>query len=145
MSDQSREELAEIAERWVVEGWQKGNVEGVLAMYSDDFIDLSHPSGSIASREENAAAVADLYVAFPDFFVTIDFLIIDEETGRVAIRWTARGTHQGRFFGMEATGNKVVFHGIETLTIANGLITERTGDWDAIEILQQLGVRLWVG
>ena len=145
MSEHTRAELTEIAERWVVEGWQRANIEGVLAMYSDDFVDLSHPSGKVSSREENAAALADLYVGFPDFFVTIDFLIVDEETARLAIRWTARGTHQGRFFGIEPTGNKVVFHGIETLKIVNHLITERTGDWDAIEILQQLGVRLWMG
>lgn len=145
MSAHTRAALAEIAERWVAEGWQKGNVEGVLTMYAGDFVDLSHPSGKVATREENARALADLYRAFPDFFVSIDFLIVDEEAGRVAIRWTARGTHQGRFFGIEPTGNNVVFHGIETLKIVAGLITERTGDWDAIEILQQLGVRLWVG
>jgi steroid delta-isomerase-like uncharacterized protein len=145
MSGRTRQDLSDIAERWVVEGWQKGNVEGVLAMYSDDFVDLSHPSGQRATREDNARALADLYSAFPDFFVTIDFLIVDDETGRVAIRWTARGTHEGRFFGIEPTGNHVVFHGVETLKIENGLIVERTGDWDAIEILQQLGVRLWMG
>ena len=111
MSEHTRAELTEIAERWVVEGWQRANIEGVLAMYSDDFVDLSHPSGKVSSREENAAALADLYVGFPDFFVTIDFLIVDEETARLAIRWTARGTHRGRFFGIEPTGNKVVLFG----------------------------------
>jgi steroid delta-isomerase-like uncharacterized protein len=145
LSGQSRDELVAIAGRWVEEGWQKGNVEGVLALYSDDFVDLSHPSGQASSREVNVRAISDLYSAFPDFFVTIDFLIVDTEAGRVAIRYTARGTHWGRFFGIEPTGNPVRFHGLETLKIANGLITERTGDWDAIEILQQLGVRLWVG
>ena len=98
-----------------------------------------------ATREKNVRGIQELYRAFPDFFVTIDFLIADVETGRVAIRWTARGTHRDRYFGVEATGNHVVFHGIETLKVANGLIVERTGDWDAIEILQQLGVRLWMG
>lgn len=145
MSNHSREELIQIAERWVTEGWRKGNVDAVLSMYSEDFVDLSHPSGHRATREENVRAIADLYAAFPDFFVDIDFLIVDTETGRVGIRWTAHGTHRGTFFSIQPTGNRVVFHGIETLKIENGLIVERTGDWDAIEILQQLGVRLWVG
>lgn len=114
-------------------------------MYSEDFVDLSHPSGQTSSRDVNAQALADLYAAFPDFFVTIDFMIVDSEEGRVALRYTARGTHRGRFFGIEPTGNQVHFHGLETLKIVDGLITERSGDWDAIEILQQLGVRLWVG
>lgn len=145
MSHQSRADLIEIAERWVVEGWQKGNTDAVYAMYSEDFVDLSHPSGHAATREENVKALAELYVAFPDFFVDIDFLIVDTETSRVAIRWTGHGTHRGRYFSIEPTGNHVTFHGIETLKIENRLIVERTGDWDAIEILQQLGVRLWMG
>jgi steroid delta-isomerase-like uncharacterized protein len=141
----TRDELIQITERWVSEGWQNGNVEAVLEMYSQDFVDLSHPSGHKATREENVRALSELYAAFPDFFVDIDFLIVDTESSRVAIRWTARGTHRGTFFSIEATGNSVLFHGIETLKIEDGLIVERTGDWDAIEILQQLGVRLWVG
>ncbi len=145
MSRHSRDELIEITERWVTEGWQKGDTDAVLAMYSEDFVDLSHPSGERATREQNVQALADLYAAFPDFFATIDFLIVDEEVGRVAVRWTANGTHRGTFFSMEPTGRHVVFHGVETLKIEAGLIVERTGDWDAIEILQQLGVRLWMG
>lgn len=145
MSQHSREQLGEIAKRWVVEGWQKGNIDAVYAMYSEDFVDLSHPSGRAATREENVKALRDLYIAFPDFFVDIDFLVVDTETSRVAIRWTGHGTQRGRYFSIEPTGNHVTFHGIETLKIEDGLIVERTGDWDAIEILQQLGVRLWMG
>ncbi len=145
MSAHSRAELIEITERWVSEGWQKGNTDVVLEMYAENFVDLSHPSGKRATREDNVRSLAELYKAFPDFYVDIEFLIVDTEAARVAVRWTAHGTHQGRFFSIDPTGNRVLFHGIETLKIENGLIVERTGDWDAIEILQQLGVRLWMG
>ncbi len=145
MTRQSRAELEAIAESWMIEGWQNGNLGAVLAMYAPDFVDVSHSSGQPGTREESVHEIAALYAAFPNFFAEIDFLIVDEESGRVAVRWTARGTHKGTFLGVEATGNDVRFHGIETLKIEGGLIVERTGDWDAIEILRQLGVRLWVG
>ncbi len=145
MSDEVREDLGAIARRWIVEGWQKGDVAAVLAMYAPNFVDLSHTPGQIGTGEENVRGIADLYAAFPDFFATIEFLIVDETAGRVAVRWTARGTHRGTYFGIEATGRQVRFHGVETLKIENGLIVERTGEWDAIDILQQMGVRLWMG
>lgn len=145
MSGQARQELETIARRWVVEGWQRGNLDAVLAMYAPDFVDLSHPSGRIGTREDNVRGIVDLYAAFPDFVAETEFLIVDETAGRVAVRWTARGTHRGTYFGIEATGRPVLFHGVETLKIENGLIVERTGEWDAIEILQQMGVRLWMG
>jgi len=48
--------------------------------------------------------------------------------------------HRGLFFGAEPTGRQIMFAGIETLRVRDGLIIERAGEWDGISLLRQLGV-----
>lgn len=138
----SRQELEAIAMRWIDVGWKQGDADAVLTMYAPDFADFSSPystpGGPPGTGEQNVEGIRALYRAFPDFDTAVDDLIIDVETGKVAIRWTAQGTHQGSFLGIAPTGRRIVFHGIETLRIQNGLITERAGEWDGIEILSQI-------
>jgi len=66
-------------------------------------------------------------------------MVLDVDTGKVAVRWSATGTHRGTFLGVPPTGKRVHFCGIETLRIAESLIAERAGEWDGIAILEQLG------
>ncbi len=134
----SRKELEAIAERWIDEGWRKGDADAVLKMYAPAFVDLSSPYGERGTREQNVQGIRALYAAFPDFHTEIDDLIVDVDAGKVAVRWSSTGTHQGDFFGYASTGRQIVFHGIESLRIVDGLIVERAGEWDGIEILRQI-------
>jgi len=53
-----------------------------------------------------------------------------------------RGTHQGEFQGIPATGNKVEISGIIISRIENGKIVEEREDWDLLGFMQQLGLEL---
>ncbi|CAN5776024.1 ester cyclase [soil metagenome] len=134
----TRAELLAITERWIEEGWRKGDAGAVLAMYAADFVDLSNPYRDRGTGGDNVRGIRDLYEAFPDFHAETDDVAIDLETGKVAVRWTATGTHRGEFFGIAPTGRTIVFHGIEILTIVDGLIVERAGEWDGTEIARQI-------
>ena len=57
----------------------------------------------------------------------------------MAVRWAARGTHRGPYLGAAPTGRTVSFKGIEIIRIEDGLIVERWGEWDGIDLLDQLG------
>ncbi len=141
LSDQvndARSELEQIARRWVEAGWQQGDAGAVRAMYTPDFVDLSNPYAERGDRDDNVRGISELYSAFPDFHAEIDELIIDVERAKIAVRWSATGTHQGLFLGVPASGRRVLFRGIETLHIRNGLIVERSGEWDGIDIYRQL-------
>lgn len=144
MTDAAREELEAVARRWVELGWQRGDAEATMALYAKDFVDLSSPGRERGTREDNALGIRELYAAFPDFYTVIDDLLVDVEQGKVAVRWTATGTHRGAFLGVAASGQRVRFRGIETLVIRNGFIIERAGEWDGIAILEQMGAR-WGG
>jgi steroid delta-isomerase-like uncharacterized protein len=98
------------------------------------------PTDHLGTRDDNIKGIMELYAAFPDFYATIDDLVLDVDAEKVAVRWTATGTHRGTYQGAVATGKRVLFHGIETLHISNGRIIERAGEWDEGNIRRQLGV-----
>ncbi len=76
--------------------------------------------------------------AFPDLRVKNEDVIVEED--KVAVRWTARGTHNGQLMNIPPTGKQVTLKGIDILRIDNGRIAERWGEFDALGMLSQLGV-----
>lgn len=137
MAERQRHQLEEIARRWIEEGWQKGRVGVVDELHSPDFVDHD-AAGRASDREGFKQGIAGLYGGFPDLFAVIEDLVLDPERGRVAVRWSAFGTHRGTFMGLAPTGNRVSFKGIEIIRVDGGRIVERWGEWDGINLLQQL-------
>jgi len=73
-----------------------------------------------------------------DWHNNIDEMIADGN--RVMVRWTFSGTHQGEFFGLQATGKKISYSGINIFCIENGRIAEVWDIYDRLWMWQQLGV-----
>ena len=138
MTEATKEGLEAIARRWIEEGWQQGRADMVDELHDPDFID--HDSAGRASdREGFKEGIIQLYTAFPDLNSVIEDLVIDTATAKVAVRWTANGTHQRAFMGVPPTGKRIAFQGIEIIRIKDGLILERWGEWNGIELLEQFG------
>jgi len=138
MSRPSAERMREIARRWIAEGWQKGDVGVVEHLHSPAFGDHD-PAGRPADNEGFKQGIASLFAAFPDLDTVIQELVIDTQSGTVAVRWTATGTHRGEYLGAPASGREIRFKGIEIIRIRDGRIVERWGEWDGIDLLVQLG------
>jgi len=132
------EKLQHIARRWIFKGWSKGNVGIVDELHTPDFVDRD-PSGREPTNAGFKKGIAELYAAFPDFKAKIEDLIVEPATGKVAVRWTATGTHKGKYLNTRPSGKNVHFKGIEIIIIQNGKIIERWGEWDGIDLLQQMG------
>ncbi len=62
------------------------------------------------------------------------------EGDRVAVRWTARGTQTGEMMEIPATGKPTTVTGMFFNRLAAGKIVEGWGNFDALGMLQQLGV-----
>lgn len=78
------------------------------------------------------------FEAFPDLTYTLDVVLAEDDM--VAARWTASGSHEGEFNGIEPTGEKVEFPVMGTFRIED---ERATGVWivaDRLGLLQQLGV-----
>lgn len=76
--------------------------------------------------------------AFPDARVKIAFQLAEGD--KVATRYTWRGTHQGEFNGIPATGKRITWTVTTTFRIADGRIHEAWYNPDALGLMQQLGV-----
>jgi len=134
------ERLRALTLRWL-KLWQRGDLADFDALHAPDFIDNS-PSGRAPDRDGFRQALVDLYKAFPDFDLLVEELVVQAAERKVAVRWSATGTHSATFLGVAATGRTIVFRGLELVHIERDRIVERWGDWDGRSILEQLGVTL---
>lgn len=75
---------------------------------------------------------------FPDWEESVDDVIAEGD--KVVLRVTGRGTHTGDFQGIPATGRQVTATGIGIARITDGRIAEAWAAYDALGLLQQLGV-----
>jgi len=138
MSLSTAERMREITCRWIEQGWQNGDVRVVDQLHSPDFVDHDS-SGRPPDNEGFKQGITSLYAAFPDLRAQVNELVVDTETGTVAVRWSATGSHRGEYLGAQPSGKTITFKGIEIIRIRNDRIVERWGEWDGIELLQQLG------
>ncbi len=80
--------------------------------------------------------------AFPDGKVTIDNIIATDDA--VTVEYTGRGTHTGPLVGpagtLPATNKPLVLHLCDVHKITNGKISSSHTYYDALGMLQQLGL-----
>jgi steroid delta-isomerase-like uncharacterized protein len=74
---------------------------------------------------------------FPDVQWTLEELIAEGD--KVAARFTTRGTHQGTFFGVPATGKKIKIQAMNFYRLSGGQFVEERGQPDFLGLLQQIG------
>jgi steroid delta-isomerase-like uncharacterized protein len=61
------------------------------------------------------------------------------EGDNIAARFTMRGTHDGAFFGVPASGKKIEVRAMNFYRFADGKIVEEYGHPDLLGLLQQIG------
>ncbi len=123
------------------EAWNKKDFEALKEMMTPEYAwYLPSRSTKPMSREETIEFGKMLHNGFPDFAYSIEELIAVED--RVISRFIFRGTHEGEFQGIPATGNKVEISGIMMTRIENGKIVEDREELDQLGFMQQLGMEL---
>ncbi|QDI05163.1 MULTISPECIES: ester cyclase [Xanthomonas translucens group] len=81
--------------------------------------------------------IAMMRSGFPDIQWTLDETIAEDD--KIAARFTMRGTHQGAFFGVPATGTKIAVQAMNIYRFAKGKIVEERGQPDLMSLMQQIG------
>ncbi len=132
----SIDENKAISRRWREE-LDKGNWAVLDEYLSRDFV--LHMPGS---PPQDLAGMKDvltmIYGAFPDFHTTFEDLVAEGD--KVALRMTFSGTHQGEFQGVPPTGKQIRVSAIVIDRIVDGKLVEHWSQFDALGMLQQLGV-----
>lgn len=90
------------------------------------------------NREGFAQFVSLFYLAFPDLCHTVEDQVAEGD--KVVSRLIVQGTHRGPFQGIAPTGKPVTFTDIMISRIEDGKIMELWAQFDALGLLQQLGL-----
>src|SRR5215203_2576276 len=101
---QVSEENKEKSRRLMEDGFGKGRLEIVDEVLDPDFVcyDPNSESGEVRGADTMKQEIAWFRNAVPD----LTYTVIDQvaEGNKVVTRYTASGTHQGEFFGVDTTG-----------------------------------------
>ena len=139
----STEENKALAQRWIEEAWNKGDLTIVEELIAPNYVLHDPTRPGLRGREGIKQSVAMFRTAFPDLRFTIEDQV--SEGDKVVIRYTVQGTHQGPLMGIAATGKQGTLTGIDIYRIADGKIEEAWSIWDTLGMLQQMGVIPSVG
>ncbi len=128
-----------VVRRLLEEVWNKGNLSLVDELFTPNFEFHDASTPDLGRGPESERKRVTLYRnAFPDLRITIEDMIAEGET--VVTRWTCRGTHKGDLSGIAPTGKQITISGITVGRFANGKIAQGYANWDALGLMQQLGV-----
>lgn len=116
-----------------------GDIDGFGDHLADDFIEHEETPG-LAPTKDGVKAFFRMYIgAFPDMRMEAEDVLTSGD--KVVARARATGTHQGEFMGMPATGKRIDVQLIDILRFGgDGLAHEHWGVFDALTMMQQLGV-----
>lgn len=132
------EENKAITRRYFEEIWNQGNLDVIPELIAANHAHHD-PASPEASGPDGMKQLVSMYrAAFPDTHFTLEDQIAEEN--KVVTRWTASGTHQGELMGIGLTNKTIAITGIDIHRIVNGKIEEHWSNWDALGLMQQLGV-----
>jgi steroid delta-isomerase-like uncharacterized protein len=133
-----------IARRLIEEIWNNRKLEAVDELLAPTFTNHDPNTPDLGTGPEAYKKLVNLYIAaFPDLRFSIEELISDEDT--VVMRWRSSGTHNGDLGGIAPTNKKIAVEGVTINHIKNGKILDQHVSWDALGMMQQLGVAPAVG
>ena len=108
----------------------------------DEFFSPNHVEHASTGPVHGTEGMKQYYMiyltAFPDAHYTVEDQIAEGD--KVVTRWTARGTHKGELMGIPATGKQGTVTGIGIVRFEGGKLVEAWTEFDALGMMQQLGV-----
>jgi steroid delta-isomerase-like uncharacterized protein len=120
-----------------IEALNAGDTERLLTVVAPDIvIHYAEMPEPLHGRETWQQGFELMRHAFPDLEAHVDDLVAAED--KVAIRVSFRGTHQGEFQGIPATGRTIHYVSHEFYRVENGLFAEEWICSDMASLFRQL-------
>jgi steroid delta-isomerase-like uncharacterized protein len=126
-----------VMERFYAEVVNAGNIDLIDELLTEDFVEHEDFPGITSDREGVKQFFGMFLGAFPDATFTPEQVLGDGDL--VAARVRVRGTHQGEFMGVPATGKPIDVQAIDVVSFTDGKGTAHWGVFDAMTMMQQLG------
>lgn len=123
----------------LTDAWNVNDVELVASFYASDYEGMDVGEAALQRGPEGIRQTLARYGrAFPDLRFIVGETIV--QGNRVALIWTARGTHQGIFMNIPPTGRTIEVRGVSLLTIEDGKVTHGLYIWDVAGMLRAIGL-----
>jgi steroid delta-isomerase-like uncharacterized protein len=119
----------------VIDAYNSRTLEAFDSLLTDDVV-LVRDEEKARGREEFKAVLARVRRAFPDLRYRIDDVVVSPD--RFALRWEARGTHQGEYLGVQASGRPISYTGITLYELRDGRIARVWVSADLLSLLRRL-------
>ena len=117
------------------------NAKDIAAMESliaDDFVDNDAMPGMAPGRQGMIDMMGMFVGAFPDLNVVVEHWVAEGDL--VVGVMTTKGTQNGEFMGMPASGKKFSVREMHMVRVANGKMAEHWGLSNEMSMMQQLGL-----
>jgi len=135
MSEQNKT----IVRRLFEELWNKGNLPVADELIAPTYTHHDAATPDVGRGPDGEKKRVTLYRnAFSDLRLTVEDIIAEGET--VMARWSCWGTHKGDLNGIAPTGKQFNITGVSIARFTNGKMSEGFVNWDALSLLEQLGV-----
>lgn len=138
IDEKSLEQHKDLVRRFVEECWNQGKVDRLDQYVAKDcrYHDPVFPSlePGIDSLKRHITMCRK---GFPDLRFTIDDIIAERD--EVVTHWTARGTQEGQFLGIQPTRKNATVTGTSIYRMKNQKLSEQFEEWNLLTLLEQLG------
>jgi predicted ester cyclase len=116
-----------------------GNLHAADEIFAPNYVSHEPTSGEVRGIEGAKQFAATYRQAFPNLQTTIADMVAEGD--KVVVRFRGRGTHQGdtEAFG-PPTGKRMEITGITIKRLSEGKIVEAWTNFDALGMMQQLGM-----
>jgi steroid delta-isomerase-like uncharacterized protein len=134
----------QLIRRFYEEVWHAGNLDVADEVFAPDYLRHDPRATEAAPGPEGQKQIARAFrAAFPDLRFEVEIVIAEGDY--VAARWTASGTHTGRWGDVEATGRSVTFSGVNIFRFEGGRVAEIWNHRDDLGLQEQLRARVFAG
>lgn len=134
-----------LVRRFYDEVWGKGNLGVADEVFAPDYARHDWRPTTASPGPEGQKQIASAFrAAFPDLRFEVEIVIAENEY--VAARWTASGTHTGRWGEVEPTGRAVLYSGANIFRFdEEGRVVEIWNHRDDLGLQEQLGRAVFAG
>ena len=132
-----------VVRRFIEEVVNTGNVDRLSDFISPLYIESQDKTGQSNGLEAAKAHISGVRRTYPDLRLTVEQRIAEGDW--VATRITARGTHLGRWMGIEPTGKAIEITGVNLDRVVDGRIVEHGGAANMLEGMLGIGAVRVVG
>jgi predicted ester cyclase len=140
----SAEDNKALVRRFYEEVWNRGNTDFAFEVFADNYVRHDFRATDAAPGPAGQKKIADDFrAAFPDLAFTVDIIVGEQDY--VVGRWTAKGTHSGRWGAIEPSGRHVTFSGANIFRFEGGKVAEIWNHRDDLGLREQVGAAIYAG